>query len=217
MSSERSIVGKVLGAAEAIFWDFDGVLKESVDVKTAAYVDLFRPFGEGLSQKVRTHHERHGGISRFEKIPLYMEWAGEVPTEEAVSEYCERFSELVKQAVIDSPWVPGVPAYLEANFERQYFVLITATPQEEIEEILAQLGVARFFRAVIGAPTPKAVAIRDVLARRGIAGKRALVVGDAETDQAAALANGVDFVLRVTPLNGAVRATHTGFTFERLD
>ena len=217
MSSEYSIVGQALNAAEAIFWDFDGVLKDSVDVKTDAYVGLFRPFGEGLSQKVKAHHERHGGVSRFEKIPLYMGWAGETPTAEAVAAYCQRFSEMVKQAVIDSPWVPGVLAYLEAHSERQYFVLVTATPQAEIDEILARLGVARFFRAVIGAPTPKAAAIRNLLARRGIAAERAIVVGDSETDHAAALANGVPFVLRTTPLNGAIQATHTGLTFERLD
>ena len=43
--------------AEIIFWDFDGVIKESVGVKSDAYEKLFLPFGEGVAKKIRRHHE----------------------------------------------------------------------------------------------------------------------------------------------------------------
>ena len=36
-----------------IFWDFDGVIKESVGVKTEAYVKLFAPFGAPIAARVR--------------------------------------------------------------------------------------------------------------------------------------------------------------------
>ena len=41
---------------ELVFWDFDGVIKESVSVKTDAFVDLFRPFGSDVCEQVRKHH-----------------------------------------------------------------------------------------------------------------------------------------------------------------
>ena len=34
-----------------IFFDFDGVLAESVNVKTQAFHDLYLPFGEGIAKK----------------------------------------------------------------------------------------------------------------------------------------------------------------------
>ena len=45
-----------------IFWDFDGVIKDSMTVKSDAFEQLFLPFGENIAKKVRTHHEANGGI-----------------------------------------------------------------------------------------------------------------------------------------------------------
>jgi beta-phosphoglucomutase-like phosphatase (HAD superfamily) len=131
---------------EIIFWDFDGVIKESNACKADAYENLFLPYGENVSKKVRRHHDFNGGMSRFDKIPIYLNWAGLVSKKSLVNEFCNKFSELVYRAVIDSPNVPGVTEYLERNFKRQYFVLVTATPQREIEKILKEyLGETNVF------------------------------------------------------------------------
>lgn len=65
-------VKTLIGSAELIFWDFDGVIKDSVSVKTLAFEKLFLPYGKKIAQKVKNHHEANGGVSRFEKIPLYL-------------------------------------------------------------------------------------------------------------------------------------------------
>jgi phosphoglycolate phosphatase-like HAD superfamily hydrolase len=69
-----------------IFLDFDGVIKESVEAKSAAFVHLFEGFGDDVSKRVRSHHEANGGMSRFEKIPMYLGWAGEKETQKRVDE-----------------------------------------------------------------------------------------------------------------------------------
>jgi phosphoglycolate phosphatase-like HAD superfamily hydrolase len=123
----------------------------------------------------------------------------------------------VLQAVIDAPWVPGVHEYLLQHFSRQYFVLITATPQEEIEQILAALDLTRCFREVHGAPTNKVNAIRAVLSRLECAPDQTLMIGDAETDLQAAQANSVPFLLRRTPLNLSLQAAYGGPKFDHLN
>jgi phosphoglycolate phosphatase-like HAD superfamily hydrolase len=193
-----------------LFWDFDGVIKDSVDVKTRAYEDLFKPFGLVTAARVRSHHEGNGGQSRFEKIPLYLGWAGQAVTDELVATYCQRFSEAVRQAVIDSLWVPGAREYLLANHGRQRFVLVTATPQAEIEGILESLGIAHCFAEVHGAPTGKAAAIKSVLSRWGCGCEQAILIGDSESDMKAAASSGIDFVLRRTNLNEHLQRLHRG-------
>ena len=42
------LIGKEI---ETIFWDFDGVIKDSVKVKSDAYEQLFSPFGLNFSKK----------------------------------------------------------------------------------------------------------------------------------------------------------------------
>lgn len=206
-----------LRAASLVFWDFDGVVKDSVEVKTFAYEHLFLPYGAEIASRVRQHHESNGGVSRFEKIPLYLTWAGVPVSPERVELFCERFSHAVLQAVIGSPWVPGVRKYLLQQYAEQYFVLVTATPQVEIEQILARLELAHCFREVYGAPTKKIHAISAVLTRLECAPSQAIMIGDAETDWQAAEANGVPFLLRRTPLNLSLQASYSGSMFDHLN
>jgi phosphoglycolate phosphatase-like HAD superfamily hydrolase len=208
---------QILGAATLVFWDFDGVIKDSVDVKSTAFENLFLPYGRDVATRVRQHHESHGGVSRFEKIPLYLSWGDEPTNPAKIEEFCDRFSSLVLQAVIDSPWVPGVREYLLLNNIKQYFVLVTATPQDEIQQILVALDIAHCFREVHGAPKHKTSAINDVLARINCAPSNALMIGDSDSDLTAAQANSVPFLLRRTPLNLSIQATYTGPMFDDLN
>ena len=50
--------------------------------------------------------------------------------------FLEKFSNEVKNKVIDSKWVPGVKDYIETYYQTKSLFIITATPQAEIEEIL---------------------------------------------------------------------------------
>lgn len=207
----------LLKAKRVIFWDFDGVIKDSVEVKSAGYEQLFLSYGENVVERVRQHHNTHGGVSRYEKIPLYLGWAGEPSNADQVQEFCVRFSFLVQQAVIDSPWVPGVREYLQEHHHHQYFVLMTATPQEEIEQILHALSITHYFHEIHGAPTTKTAVICDVLERLRFPREKALVVGDSNEDLSAAEENNVFFLLRCTPFNQDLQKRFQGYSFEGLN
>lgn len=202
--------------ATLIFWDFDGVIKDSVDVKTQAFVKLFERYGSQVSEQVKSHHEAHGGMSRFEKIPLYLMWAGERVTPDRIDEYCQRFAQMVRQGVIDAPWVPGAEALLRNNPHRQIFVLVSATPQEELEQILYELDLMKCFASVIGAPTSKAEAIRMTLNRHNIDPQHCLMIGDARADMEAAQANQVPFLLRRHTSNQIVFGAYNGASIKDL-
>ena len=186
---------------KTIFWDFDGVIKDSVRVKSDAFEELFLPYGKEFARKVRKHHEDNGGMSRFDKLPLYLKWVGLEPSQTLIKEYAENFSILVKQAVIDSEWVRGILIYLQKNFKKQQFFLVTATPQEEIESILNALKITEYFSEVIGSPTPKNEAIKVLLNKYNIEPEHAVMIGDSISDYMAATENQVKFVLRKTKLN----------------
>lgn len=195
-----------------LFWDFDGVIKDSVDVKTRAFVNLFRANGPEFAEKVRVHHENNGGMSRFEKIPIYLRWAGEEPSTELVREYCDQFSVEVLRGVIDSPWVPGVERFLRTNPYHQTFVIVSATPQAELHQILTALALRECFADVFGAPTRKAAAIRLTLDERRLGAEECLMIGDAVEDLQAADENGVPFLLRRHSTNAGLFVAYGGVT-----
>ena len=191
--------------AKTVFWDFDGVIKESVEVKSDAFERLFIPFGKDIAKKVITHHEDHGGMSRFDKLPIYLVWAGKNPTQRIVDQYADKFSQLVKQKVIDSDWVDGIKEYLQEHYHKQQFFLVTATPQLEIEYILNQLKIKLYFQKVIGSPINKGKAVESLLKEYDVDPIQAIMVGDSISDYKAAESNHVAFVLRRTSLNEALQ------------
>jgi len=190
-----------LKQSKTIFWDFDGVIKDSVTVKSDSFEQLFLPYGKEIAAKVRSHHEANGGISRFDKLPIYLKWAGQILTIELIEEYAEKFSQLVKQKVIDSEWVPGILDYLDKNYTCQKFYIITAAPQQEIEEILLALKINHYFKDVIGSPVEKWKAVKKLLYRDKITPDQSIMIGDAITDYNAAIKNEIHFILRKTDLN----------------
>lgn len=202
----------MLDSYKIIFWDFDGVIKESVEVKTKAFQELFSSFGEDVVAKVTVHHTENGGMSRFRKIPVYLSYAGTETSPSLEEAYCNRFGELVEDAVVAADWVAGVETILKTKRKiGQQFILVTATPQDEIERILNRLSIVPCFSNIFGAPVAKSDAIRTGLALYKIDPKEALMIGDSKADYEAAQNCGTDFLLRRTPENLISMPDYKGF------
>jgi phosphoglycolate phosphatase-like HAD superfamily hydrolase len=184
-----------------IFWDFDGVIKDSVEAKSKAFGELFSPFGFDIVKKIINHHEENSGMSRFEKIPIYLGWSGIKVTPELIEEYLNKFSISVKSKVLDSNWVPGVLELIQNRTNKQFSFLISATPQDELEEIVNTLELTMFFHKIIGSPTNKSDAIQNILEDFGLETNEVILIGDSTGDYQAAVENNISFVLRKTSLN----------------
>ena len=61
---------------KAIIFDFDGVIVESMDIKTQAFAHLFRKCSEDIIKKVIQLHLDNGGMSRYEKFKISTKFGG---------------------------------------------------------------------------------------------------------------------------------------------
>jgi phosphoglycolate phosphatase-like HAD superfamily hydrolase len=179
-----------------IFWDFDGVIKESVSVKTEAFQELFKPYGNTVCKKIKFHHLENSGMSRFEKIPLYLEWANIRPTNTKVKEMCKKFGKIVKNKVINSKWVPGVETFLDNFKDRYIFIIVSATPQGELNNICRSLNIDKYFYKIFGSPISKSEAIKISLSYYKVLPDKCLMIGDALADMNAAKENKIKFIFR---------------------
>ena len=120
-----------------IFFDFDGVIVESVDIKTKAFVRLFERESEDVVKKVVEYHLNNTGVSRYEKFKyIYKEILNHALCDAEFQMLCDKFASLVLDAVVLAPYVKGAKEFLE-NFVSKYrFFVVTATPQEEIDVII---------------------------------------------------------------------------------
>ena len=188
---------EILTNAKVVFWDFDGVIKDSADIKVQAYVDMFADHGTEIQSKVLSRYKVEGGMSRFKLIPLfYRDIVGMSLTDEQLNTKLNLYSEMVVDRVIQSAYIPGVHDYCRYNFKRQKFLLVTNTPKSEIDVILKTLGLEKYFEAVFGAPDLKEEIVRNFLNESDISAKHCVFVGDSEGDFVAARSNAVPFIYR---------------------
>ena len=185
----------------AFIFDFDGVIKDSVKVKSEAFVQLYASEGKEFQRKVEEYHLANGGISRYVKFKVWNEWLGRSTSKEAIDELAKNFAQLVIDNVVASPYVNGAIEALESASENALCFIATGTPDDEINLILSQLGLGKFFREVHGSSRKKVTIVNDILERFHLTPEVVLFIGDAQTDYKAALDNGVDFYLRKTDYN----------------
>lgn len=186
-----------------IIFDFDGVIVESVDIKTLAFGKLFENKGNKIKREVISYHLANTGVSRFEKIKyIYRKILREKLDKQTFKKLCERFSRLVVDDVVAAPYVKGAEEFLRSNKKKYIFYVISATPQGEIEEIIRRRGLTSFFKNVYGAPYKKAEVIKRIIKKEVVAPDETVFVGDALGDRAAAKASSVKFVARINKPEG---------------
>lgn len=179
-----------------IFWDFDGVIKDSLEIKTQAFYDLFLEFGQEIANKVKEHHILNSGVSRYEKMPIYLKWSNQEVSSENIDLFLSSFKEKVVDKVVKSPWVPGSKDFLKDNIYNQNFYLVTATPQDEIQDILKKINLSDSFVDCFGSPKKKQEAIMETILKYKLVKSRCIMIGDAVADLEAAKKNNISFLLR---------------------
>lgn len=183
---------------KAVIFDFDGVLVESADIKTSAFAKLFRKEGPEALNLIVNYHLQNAGVSRYEKIRyIYRNILRRRLEKNIFRRLCDEFSFLVKEEVINAPFVAGAREFLD-KFYRQYGIyIISATPREEIKEIIAARKMSGYFQGIFGAPQKKPVAVKKIILKDKLGRNEAVYIGDALSDYQAAVANGINFIARI--------------------
>ena len=179
-----------------IFWDFDGVIKDSVAVKGEAYMSVFEEFfNQEIALQVRDFHLKNGGMSRYEKIPACLLSICNVENEALCMELQDRFAEIVVDRVCSADWIPGVLGFLERSFTQKLNFILSATPHDELGSILSRLQLLRF-DGWGGSPTSKAELGAKFLVDFGLTPTEGCFIGDSLVDYQAAEKLGVPFIHR---------------------
>jgi len=187
---------------KGIIFDFDGVIAESLQIKTDAFVDLYKPFGADIVNKVVDHHEANNGKSRFEKIEYYHNsFMNKKITKKEISDLADQFSKMVINEVINSSFVPGVHRYIQKCSKKYKLFISTGTPNNEIRKILEGKNIIQFFKGIFGSPDSKIHHINTILSEYDINTKELLFFGDSNSDIEAAKYYNINFVLRIHEKN----------------
>lgn len=183
---------------QAIIFDFDGVLLESVGVKTEAFAEIYREFGEEVVTKVVKHHLDNGGMSRFDKFRHYHRVFLKRNIDRVeLDALVNRFSKLVENAVVESQWVKGARECVEQHIGKVPMFVVSGTPEEELKRIISKRDIRHYFISVHGSPASKAQNIRSILDAHRFDARCTVMIGDSLADYDGAIEAGTQFIGRV--------------------
>lgn len=180
----------------AFFFDFDGVIVDSVNIKTEAFAEIYRPYGEKAVGYVVRHHKAHGGMSRFLKIRHYhKELLNQDLSDEDLRLLAGKFSDLVLEKVIQATFIKGALSFIHMLSEKnKKMFIVSGTPEGEIQRIVESKQLNNYFLEVRGAPTAKRDNIQYLLKKYKIGVNESVFFGDSSEDFKTASSLGLKFI-----------------------
>jgi len=185
-----------LNRYKAFFFDFDGVIVDSLDIKTEAFGELFSRYGKEVSRKVMDYHRNNGGVSRYEKFKYYYKNLLHKEIDQRIINKLDKdYSKLVVKKVLAAPYIKGALAFIKrlGHLGKDCFI-ISGTPQKEIRHILKYKKINKLFKETAGSPDNKTENLRKIMDKYDISPKQAIYFGDAKSDYKAAKKRKIVFI-----------------------
>lgn len=178
----------------AVF-DCDGVLLDSVPVKTRAFARLAAPYGQEAADRFVMYHARHGGVSRYRKFAWFFEnELGRPITAQESEDWGKKFAAYALEEVRACPLIPGAEEALKHWHGRLPLYVCSGAPKAELDLVLGERGLAHYFEGIYGSPPAKSELLKAIVALHAdLLPREFVMVGDSVTDEDAAREAGTLF------------------------
>jgi phosphoglycolate phosphatase-like HAD superfamily hydrolase len=182
---------------KVIVFDFDGVILESLDIKTKAFLKVYDNYPE-YADEISTYHLQNGGMSRYNKFIHINNNILNVPiTDENIKTMASIFSKSVMEEMLQCPFVKGAFDFIRKYSLTANLYIASGTPEEELRVIVGKRSIGQYFKGVYGTPKTKAEIIQAIISSENISKDDICFVGDALTDYKESLKVGVPFIARI--------------------
>lgn len=187
---------ELVNSKKYLVFDFDGVILDSVGIKTDAFASLYATFGTDVVSKVVAHHEKNMGLSRFKKFRYYhRNFLDKHLSNVEIEALNKEFSGLVLDKILAAKEIKGVFPFIENKISSGKLCFInSATPEDELISIINQRNFTKYFQLILGSPLTKFENLEKIKAQFKCKYSDMIFFGDAVSDFKAAHKAGVDFV-----------------------
>jgi len=178
-----------------IFWDFDGVILNSLPIRDFGFAKIFEDFDKSLVDKLLEYHTKNGGLSRYVKIRyFYNELLGQDVSDERVQELADKFSTIMRAELTNKKYlIAETVDFIEKNYKNYNFHIVSGSDEKELNYLCGELGLTNYFKTIEGSPTPKNNLVKNILKNYSYNPKECILIGDSINDYEAANINGLRF------------------------
>lgn len=179
-----------------LFWDFDGVIMDSMPIRDKGFIEVLKDFPEEQVAALVAFHQKNGGLSRYVKFRYFYEEILKQPiTEEEVNRLSTQFSEIMLSLLIDETLlIEDSVQFIKQNFNKYTMHVVSGSDGKELNYICKELGLDKYFSSIHGSPTPKTQLVHDLIKEHGYNTDDCVLIGDSINDYDAASKNGISFM-----------------------
>lgn len=180
-----------------IIFDFDGVILNSHRVKTSAFEDIFKKYGNSIAKKAKEYHLKHTGKSRYLKFHFIVRKILKQKTStDVINKLNNEFSKYCDAKILKLKVSKYLLKYLKKNYRDKNFFISTGTPQKNILKLIKKIKIEKFFKSIHGSPSNKVDHINKILSKYKNRSKT-IFIGDSIIDYNAAQKCGIIFLLKL--------------------
>jgi phosphoglycolate phosphatase-like HAD superfamily hydrolase len=179
---------------DSIIFDCDGVILNSNRIKSNAFFETVKPFGEKYALQLVNYNMMNGGISRYEKFNYFIT---EILPQNSlfidINELLIRFSSIVKTDLIKCDVTFGLDM-LRESCKSINWSIVSGGDEEELNYIFRVRNIYHYFNSgIFGSPANKFQIVTKGI-NSNIYNGKVLFLGDSKFDYEVARHFGFDFI-----------------------
>ena len=181
---------------KVIFWDFDGVILNSNEVRDMGFSETLKDYPADQVNKLLEFHRINGGLSRYVKFRYFFEEIrNEKLSDARLNELTNSFSTIMKKALSDKGLLIMETVYfIKELFEKGWPMhIVSGSDGTELLYLCKKLEIDQYFLSIQGSPTPKKELVSNVLLKKSYDKSKCLLIGDSVNDLEAAKTNDIAF------------------------
>lgn len=176
------------------FFDCDGVLLDSNNIKTQGFYEVALPYGKKAATELRDHHVNNGGVSRFKKMSFFLtNILKKQFDEELHKELINAYGSYCYNRMLKADETPALRNLLQSLNQKTPCFVVSGGSETELKEIFFKRGLNNYFKEIFGSPRDKMEILSDLSSRAQIIFP-AVFVGDSKYDYIAATRFGLNFI-----------------------
>lgn len=185
----------MLNKYSTIFWDFDGVILNSNEVRTEGFKYIFDSYSKKHIDMLINYHTINGGLSRYEKIEYFSQnILDKKLNDEEKKQYAQLYGNYCRERLCDKNLlIKNSINFISENHKNFDFHLVSASDEKELIYLCSNLNIKKYFKSISGSPVNKIENIKRLLKSNNYIESKCCLIGDSINDKVAAIENSISF------------------------
>lgn len=177
---------------KAIIFDFDGVILDDTWIKEDGFKYLFPSKFNDIVMPILEEYEKQSRKIIIQKCVEAIKLKYEHPFD--YEYYLNRYNSLTQEKILNSPEIKGATNALNILSKKYKLFILTATPDEQINEIIQKRGFNQFMEIVGSDKGGKLELAKELLKKYNLNFNEVVYVGDSSSDLACAIQLNCKFI-----------------------